>query len=104
MRQLENDRTAPLSPERLREVLGLFPTGITVVTAKDSTGKLYGVTVNSFSSVSLDPPLVLFSIARGLHALTALLTSEAFAIHFLGDDQRHISARFAKALSNKWEN
>ena len=96
-------RQAVVQPELLREVLGLYPTGITVVTAKAADGALYGVTVNSFSSVSLDPPLVLFSLARKLHTLEALLSAKAFAIHFLREDQRHISARFAKALSNKWE-
>src|SRR5579871_5002378 len=90
-------------PELLREVLGLYPTGITVVTAKADDGALYGVTVNSFTSVSLDPPLVLFSLSRKLHTLAALLSAKAFAIYFLRDDQKHISARFARAQSNKWE-
>ena len=92
-----------VTPESLRDVLGLFPTGIAVVTAKASDGALYGVTINSFSSVSLDPPLVLFSLARGLNTLEALLTAEGFAIHFLREDQRHVSAHFAKAFTNKWE-
>src|SRR5437763_12539038 len=94
---------AVFKPELLREVLGLYPTGITVVTAKAADGALYGVTVNSFSSVSLDPPLVLFSLSRKLHTLSALLSAKAFAIHFLREDQKHISARFARAQSNKWE-
>ena len=90
-----------LTQESLREVFGLFPTGIAVVTASAS-GSLYGVTINSFSSLSLEPPLVLFSLARGLHTLHALLSARTFAIHFLREDQRHVSARFAKALSDKW--
>lgn len=92
-----------VTPDSLREVSGLFPTGIAVVTARASGSALYGVTINSFSSVSLDPPLVLFSLARGLHTLDALLSAKAFAIHFLRDDQHHLSARFAKALSSKWD-
>jgi len=92
-----------LQPELLRETLGLFPTGIAVVTARAADGALYGVTVNSFSSVSLDPPLVLFSLARRLHTLAALLSAGAFAIHFLREDQQHLSARFAKPSPNKWE-
>jgi flavin reductase (DIM6/NTAB) family NADH-FMN oxidoreductase RutF len=91
-----------LTPDSLRQVLGLFPTGIAVVTAKDCDGALYGVTVNSFSSVSLDPPLVLFSLNRKLHSLQAVLTAGAFAIHFLREDQRRVSARFATAASDKW--
>jgi flavin reductase (DIM6/NTAB) family NADH-FMN oxidoreductase RutF len=92
-----------LKPALLRETLGLFPAGIAVVTPKAADGALYGVTVNSFGSVSLDPPLVLFSLARRLHTLAALLSAGAFAIHFLRKDQQHISARFAKPFSNKWE-
>jgi flavin reductase (DIM6/NTAB) family NADH-FMN oxidoreductase RutF len=87
----------------LREVLGLYPTGIIVVTAKAADGALYGVTVNSFSSVSLDPPLVLFSLSRKLPTLAAVLSAKTFAIHFLREDQKHISARFARAQSDKWE-
>jgi flavin reductase (DIM6/NTAB) family NADH-FMN oxidoreductase RutF len=90
-------------PEALREVLGLYPTGITVVTTKTPDGGLYGVTANSFSSVSLDPPLVLFSLSRKLRTLGALLEAKSFAIHFLREDQRHVSARFAHPHSNKWE-
>jgi len=92
-----------VTPDSLREVFGLFPTGIAVVTARATGGELYGVTINSFSSVSLNPPLVLFSLARGLHTLAALLSAEGFAIHFLRDDQRHLSSRFAQVLSNKWD-
>lgn len=92
-----------VTPESLREVSGLFPTGIAVVTARAGGAELYGVTINSFSSVSLDPPLVLFSLWRGLHTLEALLSAKAFAIHILRDDQRHLSTRFAKTLSNKWD-
>jgi flavin reductase (DIM6/NTAB) family NADH-FMN oxidoreductase RutF len=91
-----------LTPEGLREVLGLFPTGIAVVTARDQQGTLYGVTINSFSSVSLDPPLVLFSLHRQLHTLQVLLESATFAIHFLRDDQRQLSARFAASAADKW--
>jgi flavin reductase (DIM6/NTAB) family NADH-FMN oxidoreductase RutF len=92
-----------VTQESLRDVLGLFPTGIAVVTARAADGALYGVTINSFSSVSLDPPLVLFSLSRGLQTLKALLSAEGFAIHFLSEDQRHMSARFARAFSNKWD-
>jgi 3-hydroxy-9,10-secoandrosta-1,3,5(10)-triene-9,17-dione monooxygenase reductase component len=97
--------SVPLSvtPDSLREVSGLFPTGIAVITARAAGGELYGVTINSFSSVSLDPPLVLFSLARGLHTLAALLSAGVFAIHFLREDQHQLSARFDKALSSKWD-
>jgi flavin reductase (DIM6/NTAB) family NADH-FMN oxidoreductase RutF len=96
-------KTAGFPAGMLREVLGLYPTGITVVTARDGAGGLYGVTVNSFSSVSLDPPLVLFSLSRRLHTLAVLLAARTFAIHILREDQRHVSARFATAAADKWE-
>lgn len=95
--------TVAITAESLREVLGLFPTGIAVLTARTGEGALYGVTINSFSSVSLDPPLVLFSLSRRLHTLKALLSAETFAIHFLREDQRHVSTRFARARSDKWD-
>jgi flavin reductase (DIM6/NTAB) family NADH-FMN oxidoreductase RutF len=96
-------KPAVFKPELLREALGLFPTGITVITAKGADGSLYGVTVNSFNSVSLDPPLVLFSLSRRLHTLSVLLSAKAFAIHFLSEDQRRVSARFAGSTPDKWQ-
>lgn len=95
---------SPLTPRTLRDVLGLFPTGITVVTAAGAEETPYGVTVNSFNSVSLDPPLVLFSLARGLCSLNALLSSQAFAVNFLREDQQHLSRQFATPFSPKWQN
>jgi flavin reductase (DIM6/NTAB) family NADH-FMN oxidoreductase RutF len=81
----------------------MFPTGVVVVTAQSAEGALQGVTVNSFNSVSLDPPLVLFSLSRKLFSLNVFLAAKAFAINFLQEDQQDLSIRFNKALSNKWE-
>jgi flavin reductase (DIM6/NTAB) family NADH-FMN oxidoreductase RutF len=85
-----------------RDTLGMFPTGVAVVTARASDGTPVGVTVNSFNSVSLDPPLVLFSLSRKLHSLGALLAARSFAINFLREDQQDLSVCFNKALTNKW--
>jgi flavin reductase (DIM6/NTAB) family NADH-FMN oxidoreductase RutF len=87
----------------LRNTLGMFPTGVAVVTARGIEGTLQGVTVNSFNSVSLDPPLVLFSLSRKLFSLNVFLAADAFAINFLQEDQQDLSVQFNKALSNKWE-
>lgn len=87
----------------LRDVLGMFPTGVAVVTASGPDGQTYGITVSSFNSVSLDPPLVLFSLSRSLMSLQGLLKADAFAINFLCDDQAHLSSRFATALCDKWQ-
>ena len=92
-----------LAPPILRDVLGNFPTGVAVVTAAGKDGSLFGVTVSSFNSVSLNPPLVLFSLSRQLISLQGILRAEAFAINFLRDDQQHLSARFAATLSDKWQ-
>lgn len=86
----------------LRDTLGMFPTGVAVVTTRTSDGQLHGVTVNSFNSVSLEPPLVLFSLARSLSILPAFLSAEAYAVNILREDQRHISARFAAPADDKW--
>jgi flavin reductase (DIM6/NTAB) family NADH-FMN oxidoreductase RutF len=66
----------------LRNTLGMFPTGVAVVTARGDEGTLQGVTVNSFNSVSLNPPLVLFSLSRKLFSLNIFLAADAFAINF----------------------
>lgn len=85
-----------------RNALGSFATGITVVTAKSPDGELLGITANSFNSVSLDPPLVLFSLDRGAYSLKSFEASGAFAINVLCEDQQHLSSNFAKSLTDKW--
>ena len=86
----------------LRNALGNFATGITVVTAAGPQGDLLGITANSFNSVSLDPPLVLFSLNRGAYSLKSFQASGAFAINILSEDQEHLSTNFAKQLEDKW--
>jgi flavin reductase (DIM6/NTAB) family NADH-FMN oxidoreductase RutF len=102
-RSLELSGKMELAPPILRDVLGNFPTGVAVVTAAGGDGSLFGVTVSSFNSVSLNPPLVLFSLSRQLLSLPGIVRAEAFAINFLRDDQQHLSARFAAPLSDKWQ-
>lgn len=71
-----------------------YPQGVTVVTT-ESHGSPVGITVSSFTSISLSPPLVLVSIAKGSAAHGAFEKSESFAVNFLADDQRSVSDRFA---------
>lgn len=92
----------PFSPHEFRRALGMFPTGVTVVTARIASGRQIGVTVNSFTSVSLEPPLVSFCLARSLASLPDLLGVDAFVVNVLTDAQREISAGFACANSDKW--
>lgn len=85
-----------------REALGCFATGVTIVTTLDPAGRLLGITANSFSSVSLDPPLVLFSLARKAYSFEAFRQSRHFAVNVLAADQSELSDTFARALADKW--
>lgn len=87
-----------------RNVVGRFPTGVSIVTTRASTGRLSGVTVNSFSSISLEPALVSFSLAKSLRSFGDFIEARHFAINILGDDQHDISASFAQPGANKWAN
>jgi flavin reductase (DIM6/NTAB) family NADH-FMN oxidoreductase RutF len=80
-----------------RRCLGKFATGVTVVTCCDGDGHPCGITANSFSSVSLEPPLVLWNIAKVSHSLQAYLDASHFVINVLGADQESVSAHFARA-------
>jgi flavin reductase (DIM6/NTAB) family NADH-FMN oxidoreductase RutF len=86
-----------------RDALAAFPTGVTVVTTRTPGGEMVGITANSFSSVSLDPPLVSFSLARRAFSMKAFVEAEAFAISVLAFDQGAISNRFAVSSGRKWE-
>jgi 3-hydroxy-9,10-secoandrosta-1,3,5(10)-triene-9,17-dione monooxygenase reductase component len=87
---------------RLKDALGTFATGVTVVTCRSPEGEQLGVTANSFNSVSLDPPLVLVSLARSLRSLSGYLTAEHFAVNVLSASQHDVSDRFAKRGDDKW--
>jgi len=85
-----------------RDALGLFPTGIAVVCASDAGGRLAGVTVNSFTSVSLDPPLVLACLARSSRSIEIFNAAQHFAVTLLADGQRHISTIFASTTADRF--
>jgi 4-hydroxyphenylacetate 3-hydroxylase, reductase component len=86
-----------------RDALGVFPTGVAVVTAYSATGERLGLTVNSFNSVSLSPPLVLFCVSRAAYNFTAWQRVERYAINVLNEDQELMSNRFARGLGEKWD-
>jgi flavin reductase (DIM6/NTAB) family NADH-FMN oxidoreductase RutF len=85
-----------------RNALGSFATGITIVTAIGEDGQKVGMTVNSFNSVSLDPALILWSIARNSNCFDDFIAAKSFAIHVLSADQQDISNRFAKSGEDKF--
>ncbi len=86
----------------LRDTLGQFATGVTVVTCRDAAGQPVGMTVNSFNSVSLDPALVLWSIDRQALGYDAFTRGGHFAVHVLKADQQHISNLFAGRGADKF--
>lgn len=86
---------AAFTAREFRDALGLFPTGVAVVTTVDEKGQPQGITVNSFTSVSLDPPLVLVSIARTSRNFELFNKTTHFAINLLHEEQRAVSNAFA---------
>jgi flavin reductase (DIM6/NTAB) family NADH-FMN oxidoreductase RutF len=89
---------------QFRTALACFPTGVVIVTAWDESRQRHvGMTMSSFGSVSLEPPLVLFCMDRGAHSLATWQAAPGYAINVLGDGQRALSERFARPLSHKWE-
>lgn len=91
------------TPRDFRDALGHFATGVAVVTACDGTGEPVGMTMSSFNAVSLEPPLVLFSVARNANSLASMRDARGYAVNILGRSQEHLSARFARPLTDKWQ-
>jgi 3-hydroxy-9,10-secoandrosta-1,3,5(10)-triene-9,17-dione monooxygenase reductase component len=89
---------------KFRQCLGKFATGVTVVTCRDRTGKPCGITANSFSSVSLSPPLILWNIAKVSRSLQAYLNAEFFAINILSREQQAIAHCFARSEGDLFKN
>ena len=91
-----NSTCSDIDPFDFRDVCGHYATGVTVVTVLDKDGKPFGVTANSFTSVSLDPPLVQFSLDRGASVFPVFEATDAFVINVLARDQQFLSSRFSK--------
>ena len=87
---------------QFRNALGSFPTGVTIVTTADADGEPVGVTASSFNSVSLDPPMVLWSLAKSARSKADFCSSGHFAIHVLSATQEELSNRFAKSGKDKF--
>ena len=86
-----------------RHALGTFLTGVTVVTTTDSQGRPRGITANSFTSVSLEPPLVLVCIARSAESHDAFAGGDGFSVNILSDGQQSMSQLFASKSPDKFE-
>lgn len=86
---------------RLRQAMGCFATGVTIVTCRTAEG-VFGFTANSFQSVSLAPPIVSFCIARNAWSLVAYQQASGFGISVLGAHQQALAERFARRGEDKW--
>lgn len=100
---VEHSQAAPtFDTLSFRRCLGQFPTGVCIITT-DVDGERLGMTVSSFNTLSLDPPLVLFSIDKGSQSLDQWRHAEAMAINVLSAGQTDLSNRFASSKGPKWE-
>ena len=90
------------SAQEFRAALGMFATGVTIVTARTAAGELVGLTANSFNSVSLSPPLVLWSLARAAASMATFASGSHYAINVLAADQRALAERFATKHVDRW--
>jgi 3-hydroxy-9,10-secoandrosta-1,3,5(10)-triene-9,17-dione monooxygenase reductase component len=93
---------APVEPVALRQAMGSFLTGVTVVTARNEQGLPYGLTVNSFNSVSLDPPLVLWSLDKRNDKLDLFRNAGGFTVNIMRADQEDLIWLFARAESERF--
>lgn len=91
-----------VDPQSLRQALGCFATGVTIVTAAPPGAAASGVTINSFAPLSLDPPLVLWSLAARSPSLARFRAATHFAINLLAENQAELSKRFASPIAEKF--
>lgn len=93
---------ANFDPKDFRRALGMFATGVTIVTARAADGTQVGITANSFNSVSLQPPMVLWSLAKNARSLPVFTVADHWNVHILSNEQEALSNRFAKAGEDKF--
>lgn len=91
------------SAQALRSALGLFATGVTIVTTRAPDGSAIGLTANSFNSVSLHPPLVLWSLSLKAASLAAFANAKHYAIHVLAVEQQAVAERFASRVVDRFD-
>lgn len=106
MTALTLDPTSPgaaIDPFELRRCLGSFVTGVTVITVLDESGAPIGMTANSFNSVSLDPPLIVWSLRTNARTFPIYSAAKRFVVNILSEEQVDISNRFAKSGADRFE-
>ena len=99
--ELASDSSS-IDPRDFRSALGTFATGVTIITAAAPNGKPYGLTCNSFASVSLNPPLVLWSLGMFSQGLSVFQNASHFTVNVLGASQQALASKFAKSSEDKF--
>jgi flavin reductase (DIM6/NTAB) family NADH-FMN oxidoreductase RutF len=99
--ELASDHS-PIDPRDFRNALSTYATGVTIITAAGADGKPYGITCNSFASVSLNPPLVLWSLVVYSSSLSVFQNASHFAVNVLGVSQQALANKFAKSSDDKF--
>jgi flavin reductase (DIM6/NTAB) family NADH-FMN oxidoreductase RutF len=94
--------SSQIDPRDFRNALGTYGTGVTIITAMASDGKPYGITCNSFASVSLNPPLVLWSLGVYSSSLSVFQNASHFTVHVLGTSQQALANKFANSSEDKF--
>ena len=98
----EHDVNRSIDPDLFRALLGRFATGVTIVTIGDAHGRDHGMTVTAFSSLSLDPPLILVCIDNAATMMSAMAQTETFAVNILSESQEPLSRRFAGLIDDRF--
>jgi flavin reductase (DIM6/NTAB) family NADH-FMN oxidoreductase RutF len=93
----------PLDARHFRNALSQFATGVTIITTRLGDGTFFGLTASSFNSVSLSPPLVLWSLAQGASSLPLFTNNSHYVINVLAGDQAELAARFARRIENRFD-
>ena len=93
----------PIEKNQLRQVMGHFATGVTIITTFNKDGQMHGLTANAFTSVSLEPPLLLISVDKKAESWPAFEESKVFTVNILADEQEALSRKFAVSGGNKFE-
>lgn len=93
---------AAFDPRALRNAFGRFATGVTIITCLDAEGRAVGLTANSFTSLSMEPPLVLWSLRSASPSVPAFAAASHFTVNVLGEAQLELSRRFASRVDDKF--
>lgn len=99
---MDLDSIIKFDTRKLRDTFGRFATGVTVVSTVNGSGEFFGLTANSFTSLSLEPPLVLFCLDYQALSFDAFRETSHFVVNVLGEDQEELSAHFARSSVDKW--